>query len=97
MKPQTVIKSNEMFIPGRMAFILNMANGYSHDIPTTVHRSRADCPQPEEMETVCVDGSVLDGISKIMSYLRLGSSGKVLKKKKKDRDVKGNNCEQLVA
>ncbi|KAM6583678.1 hypothetical protein CsatB_010680 [Cannabis sativa] len=88
VKPQTVIKSNEMFLPGRMAFIFNMENGYSHDIPTTVHRSRADCPQPEEMVTVSVDGSVLDRISKIMSYLRLGSSGKVLKKKKKDRDVK---------
>lgn len=36
-----------------------------------------------------VDGSVLDRIAKIMSYLRLGSSGKVLKKKKKDRDAKG--------
>jgi hypothetical protein len=36
------------------------------------------------MVTVSVDGSVLDRIAKIMSYLRLGSSGKVLKKKKKD-------------
>ncbi|XP_062100021.1 suppressor of mec-8 and unc-52 protein homolog 2-like [Humulus lupulus] len=95
VKPQTAIKSNEMFLPGRMAFIFNMENGYSHDIPTMVHRSRADCPQPEEMVTVSVDGSVLDRISKIMSYLRLGSFGKVLKNKNKDRDVKGNNCKQL--
>ena len=43
----------------------------------------------QEMVTVGVDGSVLDRIAKIMSYLRLGSSGKVLKKKKKERDVKG--------
>ena len=97
--------------------------GYSHDIPTTLHRSKADCPVPEvhfflfswsffphiitykilykglifiidllmqEMVTVNVDGSVLDRIAKIMSYLRLGSSGKVLKKKKKDKDVKGS-------
>lgn len=41
------------------------------------------------MVTVSVDGSVLDRIAKIMSYLRLGSSGKVLKKKKKDKDAKG--------
>lgn len=41
------------------------------------------------MVTVSVDGSVLDRIAKIMSYLRLGSSGKVLKKKKKERDTKG--------
>nr|KAJ0203395.1 hypothetical protein LSAT_V11C500257070 [Lactuca sativa] len=51
--------------------------------------SKADCPEPEEMVTVSVDGSVLDRIGKIMSYLRLGSSGKILKKKKKDKDVKG--------
>lgn len=44
----------------------------------------------QEMVTVSVDGSVLDRIAKIMSYLRLGSSGKVLKKKKKERDAKGN-------
>lgn len=42
------------------------------------------------MVTVGVDGSVLDRIAKIMTYLRLGSSGKVLKKKKKERDAKGN-------
>uniref|UniRef100_A0A5B6YUX5 Suppressor of mec-8 and unc-52 protein homolog 2 n=1 Tax=Davidia involucrata TaxID=16924 RepID=A0A5B6YUX5_DAVIN len=89
VKPQTVIKTNEMFLPGRMAFIFNMEGGYSHDIPTTLHRSKADCPVPEEMVSVSVDGSVLDRIAKIMSYLRLGSSGKVLKKKKKERDVKG--------
>ncbi|KAL7136932.1 hypothetical protein ABFS83_10G062400 [Erythranthe nasuta] len=89
VKPQTTIKTNEMFLPGRMAFIFNMENGFSHDIPTTVYRSKADCPVPEEMVTVSVDGSVLDRIAKIMTYLRLGSSGKVLKKKKKDKDIKG--------
>uniref|UniRef100_A0A2P2L601 Suppressor of mec-8 and unc-52 protein homolog 2 n=2 Tax=Rhizophora mucronata TaxID=61149 RepID=A0A2P2L601_RHIMU len=89
VKPQTAVKTNEMFLPGRMAFIFNMEGGYSHDIPTTLHRSKADCPVPEEMVTVSVDGSVLDRIAKIMSYLRLGSSGKVLKKKKKEKDSKG--------
>ncbi|XP_050260571.1 suppressor of mec-8 and unc-52 protein homolog 2 [Quercus robur] len=88
VKPQTNNKSNEMFLLGRMAFIFNMEGGYSNEIPTTLHRSKADCPVPEEMVTVSVDGSVLDRIAKIMSYLRLGSSGKVLKKKKKERDVK---------
>ncbi|GKU99990.1 hypothetical protein SLEP1_g12756 [Rubroshorea leprosula] len=83
------MKTNEMFLPGRMSFIFNMEGGYSNDIPTTLHRSKADCPVPEEMVTVSVDGSVLDRIAKIMSYLRLGSSGKVLKKKKKDRDLRG--------
>ncbi|KAG2398701.1 Suppressor of mec-8 and unc-52 protein-like protein [Vigna angularis] len=66
VKPQTISKTNEMFLPGRMTFIYNM-----------------------EMVTVNVDGSVLDRIAKIMSYLRLGSSGKILKKKKKEKDAKG--------
>ncbi|KAK9072683.1 hypothetical protein SSX86_009118 [Deinandra increscens subsp. villosa] len=89
VKPQTAVKPNDMFLPGRMAFIFDMESGFSHDIPTTVYRSKADCPEPEEMVTVSVDGSVLDRIGKIMSYLRLGSSGKILKKKKKDKDGKG--------
>ncbi|KAL6967108.1 hypothetical protein U1Q18_032910 [Sarracenia purpurea var. burkii] len=42
------------------------------------------------MVTVSVDGSVLDRIAKIISLLRLGSSGKVLKKKKKEREVKAS-------
>ncbi|KAL2997985.1 hypothetical protein AAZX31_09G071300 [Glycine max] len=89
VKPQTISKTNEMFLPGRMTFIYNMEGGYHHDIPTTLHRSKADCPVPEEMVTVNVDGSVLDRIAKIMSYLRLGSSGKILKKKRKEKDAKG--------
>lgn len=43
----------------------------------------------QETVTVGVDGSVLDRIAKIMAYLRLGSSGKVLKKKKKEKDPRG--------
>lgn len=89
VKPHSIVKANEMFLPGRMAFIFNMEDGFTHDIPTTLHRSKADCPVPEEMVTVGVDSSVLERIAKIMSYLRLGSSGKVLKKKKKDKDLKG--------
>ncbi|XLU97379.1 hypothetical protein S245_011719 [Arachis hypogaea] len=92
VKPQTIIKTNEMFLPGRMTFIFNMESGYAHDIPTTLHCSKVDCPVPEEMVTVSVDGSVLDRIAKIMSYLRLGSSGKVLKKKKKEKDA---NCKSI--
>ncbi|WOK93801.1 suppressor of mec-8 and unc-52 protein [Canna indica] len=93
IKPQSNIKTNEMFLPGRMAFIFNMEDGISHDIPTTLHRSKADCPVPEEMVNVSLDTSVLERIAKIMTYLRIGSSGKVLKKKKKDKEIKGKTSE----
>ncbi|KAL5716054.1 Smu-2 suppressor of mec-8 and unc-52 protein [Ranunculus cassubicifolius] len=85
VKPQTAIKVNEMFLPGRMAFLFNLEDVFSHDIPTTLHRSKDDCPVLEEAVTVSVDHTVLQNIVKIMTYLRLGSSGKVLKKKKKDK------------
>eukprot|EP00268_Persea_americana_P067918 TRINITY_DN9399_c0_g2_i2.p1 TRINITY_DN9399_c0_g2~~TRINITY_DN9399_c0_g2_i2.p1 ORF type:complete len:200 (-),score=48.53 TRINITY_DN9399_c0_g2_i2:1996-2595(-) len=57
IKPHSVIKTNEMFLPGRMAFIFNMEDGFAHDIPTTLHRSKADCPIPEEMVMVSINGS----------------------------------------
>lgn len=85
VKPQSMNKPNEMFLPGRTAFVYDIGEEFHHDIPTTVHRSKADCPPPQETVTVGVDASVLERIAKIMSYLRLGSSGKVLKKKRKDK------------
>eukprot|EP00268_Persea_americana_P004265 TRINITY_DN11343_c1_g1_i3.p2 TRINITY_DN11343_c1_g1~~TRINITY_DN11343_c1_g1_i3.p2 ORF type:complete len:142 (-),score=19.44 TRINITY_DN11343_c1_g1_i3:4-429(-) len=57
VKPHYVINPNEMFLPGQMAFIFNMEDGFSHDIPTTLHRSKADCPIPEEMVMVSINGS----------------------------------------
>ncbi|KAG2298836.1 hypothetical protein Bca52824_035313 [Brassica carinata] len=88
--PQTVIKSNELFLPGRMTFVYDMEGGYTNDINALMlYRSKADCPLPEELVTVNVDGSVLDRIAKIMTYLRLGSTGKFSRRKKKEKDVKG--------
>ena len=57
LKPQTVAKSNEMFLLGRMVFIFNMEGGFSSDI---LYRSKVNCLVLEEMVTVNVDGSVLD-------------------------------------
>ena len=55
------------------------------------------CVCVQELVTVSFDGTVLDQIAKIMSYLRLGSSGKVLKKKKKDKNTKGSFCKKFLA
>ncbi|KAG6551798.1 hypothetical protein Mapa_006615 [Marchantia paleacea] len=91
VKPQTTNKLNEMFLPGRTAFVFDMDEEFSHDIPTTVHRSKADCPSPQETVTVGVDGTVLERIAKIMAYLRLGASGKLKKKKKEKGDNRGRS------
>ncbi|KAK9069530.1 hypothetical protein SSX86_011434 [Deinandra increscens subsp. villosa] len=83
LKETISVANNACWAIGELAI---KESGFSHDISTTVYRSKADCPEPEKMVTVSVDGSVLDRMGKIMSYLRLGSSGKILKKKKKDKD-----------
>lgn len=36
---------NELFIPGRMAYVMDLEEEYAEsDIPTTLIRSKADCP-----------------------------------------------------
>ncbi|KAJ0967178.1 hypothetical protein J5N97_024095 [Dioscorea zingiberensis] len=52
-KPQSTIKVNEMCLPGRMAFLYNMDAGFSHDLSTTLHRSKADCHVPEDTDIIC--------------------------------------------
>ncbi|CAL5353276.1 unnamed protein product [Camellia sinensis] len=74
---------------GSISILPSREDGRGHGF----HRSCLDrvhvtCSR-KEMVTVSVDGSVLDRIAKIMSYLHLRSFGKVLKKKKKEREVKG--------
>ncbi|XP_024515176.1 suppressor of mec-8 and unc-52 protein homolog 2 [Selaginella moellendorffii] len=89
VKPPTLSKTSDMFLPGRMAYAFDMEE-MSHHIPTTVYRSKDDCPTPEEFVTVGVDVAVLDRIAKIMAYLKLGASGKTSKKKRRDKsDTKG--------
>ncbi|EFJ13876.1 hypothetical protein SELMODRAFT_424142 [Selaginella moellendorffii] len=75
VKPPTSSKTNDMFLPG-MAFAFDMEE-MTHHIPTIVYRSKDDCPTPEEFVTVGVDMVVLDRISKIMAYLKLGASSKL--------------------
>ena len=39
---------NESFLPGRMAYLVDLDDEYAEtDIPTTVMRSKADCPTVE--------------------------------------------------
>jgi len=39
---------NELFLPGRMAYIVDLEDDFTEsDIPTTLIRSKADCPSLE--------------------------------------------------
>ncbi|CAI5473859.1 unnamed protein product [Closterium sp. Yama58-4] len=79
-------KPNEFFLPGRTSFVFDMDDEFRSEIPTTVHRSKADCPPPQDLVSASQDAPVLDRVTHVISYLRLGSSAKAHKKKKKDKD-----------
>lgn len=41
--------AGESFLPGRTAFVYDLESGYTPDIPMTLRRSKADCPQVSVM------------------------------------------------
>ncbi|CAF3402198.1 unnamed protein product [Rotaria socialis] len=85
---------NELFLPHRMAYIIDLenVNGQqdddnekgSHaldDIPTTLIRSKADCPNAETTTTMSNNDIVINKLTQILSYLR--HSKRDLKRQKK--------------
>ncbi|KAL1791585.1 Red, partial [Sigmodon hispidus] len=74
---------NELFLPGRMAYVVDLEDEYADtDIPTTVIRSKADCPTLETQSTLTTNDIVISKITQIFSYLRQGPQNKKLKKDK---------------
>lgn len=43
-----LFERNELFLPGRMAYVVDLDDEFTDtDIPTTLIRSKADCPSME--------------------------------------------------
>ena len=38
---------NELFLPKRMAYVVDLDDEFDTDVPTTLIRSKADCPSVE--------------------------------------------------
>ncbi|XP_071950668.1 protein Red-like [Antedon mediterranea] len=77
---------NELFLPGRMAYKVELDDDYAEsDIPTTVIRSKADCPTMESHTTLTANDIVINKLTQILSYLRQGQRGRKLKKKEKGK------------
>ena len=52
-----IVERNELFLPGRMAYVVDLDDEYADtDIPTTLIRSKADCPSMEVR--LCIYGSL---------------------------------------
>ncbi|XP_051956744.1 protein Red [Xyrauchen texanus] len=80
------MERNELFLPGRMAYVVDLEDEYADtDIPTTLIRSKADCPTMEAQTTLTTNDIVISKLTQILSYLRQGTRNKKLKKKDKGR------------
>lgn len=79
---------NELFLPGRMAYLIELEDENAEsDIPTTVLRSKAECPGLESQTTLSTNDIVINKLTQILSYLRQGKAGKKLKKAKDSKDM----------
>ncbi len=61
------------------------------DIPTTVIRSKADCPNIESLATLSTNDIVINKLTQILSYLRHGGSSKKTKKPKEKIPLIGDD------
>merc|ERR1712168_1591115 len=77
---------NELFYPGRMAYVFNVEDDYEDsEIPTTTIRSKADCPLIENQTSLTTNDIVINKLTQILSYLRQGMrASKKLKKREKE-------------
>eukprot|EP00112_Aurelia_sp_Birch-Aquarium-sp1_P003584 Seg1402.8 transcript_id=Seg1402.8/GoldUCD/mRNA.D3Y31 product="Protein Red" protein_id=Seg1402.8/GoldUCD/D3Y31 len=85
-----VPERNDLFVPGRMAYIFDLEDEYAEsDIPTTTIRSKADCPVLENQSTVTTNDIVINKLTQILSYLRQGVRANKRSKKKEKEALKG--------
>ncbi|XP_042910919.1 protein Red [Parasteatoda tepidariorum] len=77
---------SELFLPNRMAYIIDLEDEFAEsDIPTTLLRSKADCPSFESQTTLTTNDIVIKKLTQILSYLRQGIHNKRGKRKDKGK------------
>ncbi|KAL7639156.1 UNVERIFIED_CONTAM: hypothetical protein RMT77_010690 [Armadillidium vulgare] len=78
---------NDSFLPGRLAYSIDLEEDAESDIPITVLRSKADLMDIENMQaTFTTNDIVIQKLTQILSYLRTGRAGKKQKKKEKGKE-----------
>uniref|UniRef100_A0A1B0EZE8 RED-like N-terminal domain-containing protein n=1 Tax=Phlebotomus papatasi TaxID=29031 RepID=A0A1B0EZE8_PHLPP len=84
-----VVERNELFLPGRMAYVIELEDeNLENDIPTILIRSKADVPVSSvELQTLTTNDIVINKLSQILGYLRQGGKNKKNKRRDKDRPL----------
>jgi IK cytokine len=86
-----VPERNELFVPGRMAYVMDLEEEYAEsDIPTTLIRSKADVPLAEGQATLTTNDIVINKLAQILSYLRQGAKTKKKKANKEAASASGS-------
>lgn len=90
---------NELFLPRRMAYVVDLEDEYADaDVPTTIVRSKADCPTVDATTTLTTNDIVINKLTQILSYLRQGRrESKKLKKKEKGKLKEEEKAKQAGA
>ena len=73
---------NELFLPHRMAYIVDLEDKCADEIPTTVIRSKDDCPNCDSSSLLSTNDIVINKLIEILSYLRQSGGSR---KKRKDK------------
>lgn len=77
-------------MPGRMAFVFDLDDEFPQELPTTLLRSKEDCPKEALSMAGRIDPLILEKVSKVLTFLRQGSKSQKKLKKKDKGDGKGN-------
>lgn len=82
-KSDAPLTINELFAPRRMAYVIEMDEEFAADseIPTTLIRSKQDCPVDETSANLSINDVVIQKLTQVLSYLRADN-----KKKKRGKD-----------
>ena len=80
-------KINELFLPNRMAYIVDLGDDES-DVPVTSIRSKAECPNSEALITLTTNDIVINKLTQILSYLRQSKRDNKKNKQTKREEVK---------
>ncbi|CAH0545995.1 unnamed protein product [Brassicogethes aeneus] len=82
------IERSELFVPGRMAYVIDLDEDAESDIPTTLIRSVNDVPSFELTTTLTTNDIVINKLTQILSYLRQGNRKSHKKNKRSlDKDI----------
>lgn len=92
-RPRTM-ERNDLFLPNRMAYVIELDDEFAEsDIPTTLIRSKKDCPNFESHTMLTTNDIVINKLTQILSYLRQGLHNR---KGRKNKD-KGKPQEKPLA